>query len=97
MQISVFYNLNHHYFRCNYNDCASYCFTPKGHIDKMNRMLIRVINTSYKNSYKKLPFKKTREPLKHIIGLKIVNLGNKMIDKPQHTSRRKNNWYMWRK
>lgn len=94
MSILIFYNLNHHYFRCDYRDNIATINYKKGRIDKFNRLYIQKINTSYTTFSKlKLP----RYQIKRKIGDKLVEYGSKLSGKNQNTPRHNNNWYMWRK
>lgn len=98
MLISVFYSLNHHCFRCRYDNRTSYYYLSKNHIDKFNRMFIQNIIQTYSSTNKKIfSFKKYKESFKRRIGIKILNLGNKLLDIEPHKPKSKNNWYMWRK
>lgn len=94
MSILIFYNLNHHYFRCDYSDNIATLNYKKGHIDKFNRLYIQKINVSY-TSVSKL--KLSHYQLKRKFGDKLVEYGSKINGNNQNISQNKNNWYMWRK
>lgn len=96
MAILVFYNLNHHYFKCNYSPSVrSIVISHNNEIDKMNRMHIQII-TENTRKYSNIYFKRYKEPFKVRLGNLLVSIGTN-IKKPSQPVKNKNNWYMWRK
>lgn len=92
MSILVFYNLNHHYFRCDYAEkIATYSY-QKGKIDHFNRLYIQNI-TSNSHTYSvlhlpKISFKKT-------LGYKMVAFGNKLSGtSPVEPNKHKYPWWL---
>lgn len=94
MGISVYYNLNHHCFKCSYSPQVSSQWKI-GHTDKFGRYYLQYINSN-SSLLSKIKFRKYRRSFKVFLGDKLIKVGN-LLSHTENTSKNKNNWYMWRK
>jgi len=95
MGISVYYNLNHQCFKCSYS--PPICKYKIDSIDKFSRLYLLYIDTS-SSQLKKLKIKKYRRSFKVFLGDILINIGNKLSHHTHYsTSKKNNNWYMWRR
>lgn len=94
MGISVYYNLNHHYFKCYYSPNYADTFKSDNEIDKLNRMFIQYIDSS-PTALHKFIFKKLRKPLKYRLADKLIKIGKK-LQTPNNSTNKTKNRYKWR-
>lgn len=92
MSILVYYNLNHHYFRCDHTDKIATLSYKKGKIDAFNRLYIQNIN--FKNNQLFIKPRISTPNLKILLGDYLVRKGNKLSGNQVQSHKNKYPWWL---